>query len=88
MPATDNNNELARDMTTPLEDGFAITPHVSDELAQVTRAIWVGGAGNLVVVLKSGAELTISGILAGTLLPIRAKAVRATSTATNLVGLA
>jgi hypothetical protein len=88
MPATDKNPGWSKEqLQAPLEDGFAITPHASDELTYLTRAIWVGGAGNLDVVLLSGAEVSIDAVPAGTLLPIRVKAVRNSSTATLLVGL-
>lgn len=68
--------------------GFAITPHDSTELALTPKAVWVGGAGNLVVrLVDDSADITISGIAAGTLLPIRPKLVKTTSTATLILGL-
>lgn len=68
--------------------GFAITPNDSTELALTPKAVWVGGAGNLVVrLIDDSADITISGIAAGTLLPIRPKLVKTTSTATALIGL-
>lgn len=68
--------------------GFAITPNDSTELALTPKAVWVGGAGNLVVrLIDDSADITISGIAAGTLLPIRPKLVKTTSTATLLIGL-
>lgn len=74
-------------LESPASDGFAITPHAANPLPETTRGIYVGGAGSVVVVLASGAELTLAGVPAGSLLPLRATHVRATSTATNLVGL-
>lgn len=68
--------------------GFAITPHDSTELALTPKAVWVGGAGNLVVrLVDDSADITISGIASGSLLPIRPKLVKTTSTATLLIGL-
>ena len=68
--------------------GFAITPHDSTELALTPKAVWVGGAGNLVVrLVDDSADITISGVAAGTLLPIRPKLVKTTSTATLILGL-
>ncbi|RJP21671.1 MAG: hypothetical protein C4529_07020 [Deltaproteobacteria bacterium] len=75
-------------LTGPIENGFAVTPHDSNEVAQTTRAIWVGGAGTLVVITRGGDTLTLVGVPAGTLLPIRAKIVKSTgTTATSIVGL-
>lgn len=68
--------------------GFAITPHDSTELALTPKAVWVGGAGNLVVrLVDDSSDITISGVAAGTLLPIRPKLVKTTTTATLLIGL-
>lgn len=68
--------------------GFAITPHDSTELALTPKAVWVGGGGNLVVrLVDDSADITFSGVAAGTLLPIRPKLVKTTSTATLILGL-
>lgn len=68
--------------------GFAITPHDTNALTASTRAIYVGGAGNIVLVTSGGDTLTLMAVPVGTVLPIEAKVVKATSTtATNLVGL-
>jgi hypothetical protein len=73
-------------LVTPLEKGFAVTPGDGD-LPNVTREIWVGGAGDLVIQLKDGTELTITGVPAGTRLPYRAAKILGSTTATNIVGL-
>lgn len=73
----------------PAREGFAITPNDGADLSANTRALWVGGAGNIVVdFVGSGSSITIAGVPAGTLLPFEVKRVRATgTTATNIVGL-
>ncbi len=72
----------------PASNGTAITPNDSDELAQTTRGIWVGTAGNLRVTLYNGDDVTLKSIQAGTLLPLGAKKVWSTdTTAADLVGL-
>jgi len=80
-------------LDAPAQFAFAITPSDSDDLdatvgGSATRGVWVGGAGNLNVDMASGPTVLFSGVAAGTLLPIRVKRVRSTSTtATNIVGL-
>tara|TARA_R100000365_G_C2737740_1_gene66802 strand:+ start:451 stop:717 length:267 start_codon:yes stop_codon:yes gene_type:complete len=67
---------------------FAITSADAD-LAYVTRGLYVGGAGNLVVrPADGGGDVTFVGVPAGTTLPIRVTQVRAATTATGIVGLA
>ena len=66
----------------------AVTPHDTNELAHTTMALWVGGAGNVSVVDAKGNTVTITGVAAGTRLPISVNKVRATgTTATNIVAL-
>jgi hypothetical protein len=68
--------------------GFSIAPSDVDPLAAETRAIYVGGAGDLAVTLASGDTVTFAGLGAGSLLPVRIRKVLATGTsATGLVGL-
>jgi len=76
-------------LTSPAINAFAITPADGAELSEITRAIYIGGAGNVRAILRSGAEVTFAGLPAGTVLPIRVRSVQATgTTATALVGLA
>lgn len=73
---------------SPAGHGFPITPSDADDLPEVTRAIYVGQAGALAVSLVSGAEVTLLGVAAGTVLPLRLRKVLATgTTASALVGL-
>ena len=84
MPAK-NRADTDYQKTTPATGGEAVTPSDAAELTWISRAIWVGGAGNLCVVTVDGDTLTFSGVPAGTLLPIRAKQVRATNTTATLI---
>jgi len=85
------NNFAQNDNATqaPATNAFAITPNDSTQLTFTTRALYVGGAGNVVVRLSGDtANVTLVGVVAGTILPIRAILVAATSTtATNIIGL-
>lgn len=52
-------------------------------------ALWVGGAGNVVGRLEGdSADVTFTGVPAGTYLYGRFTSIAATTTATNIVGLA
>lgn len=65
-----------------------ITTSDSLELSYVTRGIYVGTAGDVVVVTTNGDTATFKNAVAGSIIPIRAKQVKATNTtASNLVGL-
>lgn len=75
-------------LSSPYARAEAITPNDSTDLTNSTRALWIGGAGNVKVDTVGGDTVTLVGALVGTIIPIRAKRVYATgTTATNLVGL-
>jgi hypothetical protein len=68
--------------------GFAITPSDESELAIIPRAVYIGGAGDLVVKLIDDEDaITFAGIQAGSLLPIRPKQVLEDTTATNIIAI-
>lgn len=71
----------------PAEGAAAITTSDSAELTYVTRAIYVGTAGDLHVVMDDGSEVTFSGMAGGVIYPLRVRQVFTDSTATDLVGL-
>lgn len=79
----------APSLTAPASTAFAVTPADGSDLADVTRAIFVGGSGTLSVIMLSGQQVTFQGLVAGTMLPIRVRRIRATgTTATAILGLA
>ncbi|MDB5539302.1 MAG: hypothetical protein JWQ89_1029 [Devosia sp.] len=78
----------ADDIAAPARRGFQITPNDATDFTAETRAIYIGSAGDLVVVLVSGDEVSFVGLSGGALLPVRARRVKSTgTTATHLVGL-
>ena len=76
-------------LTAPANNGVAITPDDATDLATIPRGLWIGGAGDLAVILKGDTvAVTLVGVPAGTLLPIRAARVKVTgTTATSIVAL-
>lgn len=89
MPATDLFSYVADTVTSPAENAVAVTPHDSTDLTYATRALYVGGAGNLSVETVGGQSAVVFvGVTAGTILPIRVTRVNSTSTtATSIVAL-
>lgn len=75
-------------LESPAAHAFAIATSDAVDLAQTTRAVYVGGAGDVKIKTLSGETVTFSGASAGMILPVRVARVFATgTTATLLVGL-
>lgn len=86
--AEDMHRWFQAGLESPATNAAAMSENDSTDLAYTTRAIYVGGAGNVVVDMVSGqTEVTFSSVPAGTILPIRATRLRTATTATNLVAL-
>lgn len=69
---------------------FAISPDDLSDLPIVPKAIYVGTGGTIVLrALDSDQDSVFTNLASGTILPVRARAIRATgTTAADLVGLA
>lgn len=66
----------------------AVTPNDGTDLPTMCRALHIGGAGDVSVVMAGGQTVTFSGNTAGSTLPYRITRVRATgTTATDLVAV-
>ena len=72
------------DATVSAYDAKAVTLSDSTELAP-TRALYIGGAGNLKVTMAYGTEVTFSGLSAGSILPIQVTKCFATGSTASLV---
>lgn len=73
----------------PARGAVTITPHDTNAQPIGIRAIYVGGTGDIVLrAIESSADVTLKAVPVGTILPIKAKYIRNTSTtATLMVGL-
>lgn len=72
------------------EIAFDVNIPASENPAGYCGGIYVGGDGNLVVVMAQDTTntlVTFNSVKAGTFLPIQVKKVSSTSTATNLMAL-
>ena len=88
MPAVDVFARFRQDNFSPVSHAIAVTPHNTNELEYVTRAVYVGGAGDLKVTMQDSGTVTFVDVPVGTTLPIRAKIVFDTgTTATDIVAL-
>ena len=72
----------------PATRAQAVTPSDSTDLTGV-RSLFVGGAGNVSVRMIGDPSTTVvlTGVVAGTILPLRVTRVMAATTATNITGL-
>jgi hypothetical protein len=90
MPiATALDNSQSQPAGLSARNAAVVTPNNDTDLAQVTRGVFVGGAGNLNVNMAgTGTEVTFTGVPAGAFLPISVARIRATSTtATNIMAV-
>lgn len=87
---TDPFSSASDSLIAPARIAFVITPEDALDLPSATRAIYVGTGGDLAVQsVGSDAVVILRNVPSGTILPIRAGAVRDTdTTAADLVGLA
>lgn len=68
----------------PATHAVAVTPDDNSDLGNVTRAIYVGdvsgGTDLTVVMFGDGVTVQFTGLVAGTIIPIRVSRVKATGT--------
>jgi hypothetical protein len=87
MAAVDlySNFETALDSCYP--NAAAVTPSDSTDLGYVTRALYVGGTGDIVATV-AGSDVTFKSVPTGTVLAVRTSRVKSTgTTAPNLIAL-
>lgn len=77
-------------VSNPARMAFAITPHDTNEVNPLPKAIYIGTGGTVVLqAADSPATATFQNVASGQILDVRALVVKATgTTASNIVGLA
>ena len=74
------------DWSAPATQALAVTPSDSSDLDFVARFLWIGGAGDVTVLLPgSSTPVEFVGCVAGSVLPIACTRVMEASTATNIL---
>ncbi len=69
----------------PATHAEAVTPSDLSDLSDVTRWLYVGGTGDVAVVMKDGTTQTLPSLAAGTLLRMRVARVMATGTTASAI---
>lgn len=86
MPTQDDFQNYSPSMESPVANAVAVTPSDTADLPRLTRAIYVGGQGDVRAMLRDGSVITFKDMSAGWH-PVRIARVQATgTTATNIVG--
>jgi len=77
----DNFSTLGDSPSAPSTYALAVTPHDSNALTDIPKALYVGSAGNITMRgLNGAADQIWKNVPAGAILPFRARYVRATGT--------
>lgn len=73
--------------TIGCDHAVAVTKSDTTKLTP-TQALFVGGAGNVAVLTVGGETVTFTGVIAGSILPVRVtKVLAAGTTATNITAI-
>lgn len=86
MPIIDTFKGFTPSMGDPITAAVAITPSDSTDLLQMTRALYIGTAGNVRVTLAGGDVIDFAALAVGWH-PLRVMRIHATATsASNIIG--
>lgn len=72
----------------PARNVFAITPHATNEVSPKPKAIRADTSGTITFRTVDGSADVVMNVVAGEILPVRVKYVRATGTTATIHGLA
>lgn len=67
-------------VSAPATRAVAVTPHDSEPLAELPKALFVGSGGSVVLAGSDGIDSHWKNVPSGSVLPFRARHVRATGT--------
>lgn len=86
---TDYFQNSADQVSAPATKCVAVTPHDSNALTDIPKALYVGTGGSIVLQgVGGGSDVTFANVPDGGVLPVRAKYIRATgTTASGIVAL-
>lgn len=88
MAITDHFDSFSSGLTGPVTGGFDVTPDDGADLTTLPRALMVAVGGDVAVILKDGTSVTLPGLAAGVMYPVRTTRILATgTTATGIKGL-
>jgi hypothetical protein len=85
---SDNFATYYTELNSPAQDAFVVSPSNSANLTYFSRALYIGGGGNVAITTVKGTNVTFANVAGGSILPVRAQKVLSTgTTATLIVGL-
>lgn len=84
----DRFKKYSAGLNSPASSAFQILPDDATTLVHVTRAIYVGRAGDLAIEMADGQAVTFTAVQPGMIYPIRCNRVYQTgTTASGIIGL-
>jgi hypothetical protein len=84
----EDNGAVGIDKIAPGRNAIAVTESDTTELDPHPRALYIGGAGNLVVDMPGGQlNVAFNNVPAGTTLAITVKRIKAASTVSDIVAI-
>jgi len=88
MPAIDKQAQRGDTTDFPAKSLRAVTPHDTNELEYVAKALFIGTGGTLSLIAQEDTAAVSLTVVAGQIVPVRAKIVLATgTTASGIVAL-
>lgn len=76
----DKFSDLPTTLIAPGRDAAPIVPDDGADLPVLPRALYVGQGGTVAVRMAGGQDVSFEGVPGGTVLPVRARRVRASGT--------